>query len=75
MPLTEFFEPDPPGTRFITQQTQQGVAVKEIEPDRAKTLMRRGIAQGERALAEIHPLLDRRLAEFAAEHPPDPDEA
>jgi RNA polymerase sigma-70 factor, ECF subfamily len=51
------------------------VAVKEIEPDRAKTLMRRIIAQEERALAELHPLLARRIYAFALNRLHDPDEA
>jgi RNA polymerase sigma-70 factor, ECF subfamily len=49
--------------------------VKEIEPDRAKSLMRRIIAQDERALAELHPLLARRIYAFALNRLHDPDEA
>jgi RNA polymerase sigma-70 factor, ECF subfamily len=53
----------------------QGAAVKEIEPDRAKALMRRICAGEERALAELHPLLARRIYAFALNRLHDPDEA
>jgi RNA polymerase sigma-70 factor, ECF subfamily len=59
----------------MAKQTHQGAAVKEIEPDRAKSLMRRIIAQDERALAELHPLLARRIYAFALNRLHDPDEA
>lgn len=49
--------------------------MKEIEPDRAKSLMRRIVAQEERALAELHPLLARRIYAFALNRLHDPDEA
>jgi RNA polymerase sigma-70 factor, ECF subfamily len=51
------------------------VLVKEIELDRARSLMRRIGAGEERALAELHPLLARRIFAFALNRLHDPDEA
>lgn len=49
--------------------------MKEIEPVRAKALMQRIVAREERALAELHPLLARRIFAFALNRLHDHDEA
>ncbi len=49
--------------------------MKDIEPERARQLMRRIVARDERALAELHPLIARRIYAFALNRLHDPDEA
>ena len=49
--------------------------MKEIAPAEAQALMQRIVAGDERALAQLHPLLARRIYAFALNRLHDPDEA